>query len=157
MVTPCYNGSRYLGDCVASVKSQTLQDWEMVIVDDGSTDDTADVADKLAEDDGRVRVIHQANRGAAAARNAGAAASAPYLLFLDSDDVLAPAMLSDRHLPRRHPDVAIVHTATRTLGLPERMTVSRRAVGRGPGMPRPAGGPSRSLRASPRRPSPHCS
>jgi glycosyltransferase involved in cell wall biosynthesis len=118
VVTPCYNGSRYLGDCVASVKSQTLQDWEMVIVDDGSTDDTPDMADRLAANDDRVRVIHQANRGAAAARNAGVtASSAPYLLFLDSDDALAPAML-ERTVSYldAHPEVAIVHTGHSYIG-----------------------------------------
>src|SRR5712664_933683 len=92
VVIPCFNSATYLRHCVDSVKQQSYEAWECVIVDDGSTDDTAHVAKQLALEDERVRVLHIAqNRGPSAARNAGIRdARGQYIQFLDADDILEP-------------------------------------------------------------------
>ncbi|POX53274.1 glycosyltransferase family 2 protein [Streptomyces sp. Ru72] len=96
MVIPCHDYARYLPDAVSSVVAQTFRDWELVIVDDGSTDDTAEVAKGLIarHPDRRIRLLRQANAGVSAARNTGIeAAAGRYILPLDADDVIAPTML----------------------------------------------------------------
>src|SRR5437899_2196138 len=96
VVVPCYNAQQYLARTLESVRSQTLHDWECIVVDDGSTDRSAAVVDAYVEDDARVRLLRQPNAGVSRARNAGYAASRPeseYLLFLDADDVLEARML----------------------------------------------------------------
>lgn len=92
VVIPAYNVERHIVDCLASVRAQTLTDWECVVVDDGSTDRTAERIRECTER--RIRLITQRNRGVSAARNAGlAAAKARYVLFLDGDDLLHPQAL----------------------------------------------------------------
>ena len=95
VVIPCYDQARYLPDAVGSVVAQTYTDWEIVVVDDGSPDDTAAVAARLASDFGdRIRILRQANAGLASARNAGVvAARGRYILPLDADDMIEPTML----------------------------------------------------------------
>ena len=96
VITPCYNVERYLSQTVHSMLAQSFADWEHILVDDGSTDGTGQLADELAALDPRVSVIHQPNAGAPAARVRGyAAASADsrYVLWLDGDDILEPNML----------------------------------------------------------------
>lgn len=89
VVVPCFNYGRHLPDCIRSLGAQTHTEWECVIVDDGSTDDTPAVCERLAESDGRVRFLRQQNRGVNAARNAGLAlARGEYIQFLDADDML---------------------------------------------------------------------
>jgi glycosyltransferase involved in cell wall biosynthesis len=91
VVMPCYNGARWLAEAVASVAAQTRGDWEIVIVDDGSKDNSVEVARGLAAKDSRIRAIQQANAGPGPARNAGVrASSGAYLVFLDCDDLLEP-------------------------------------------------------------------
>ena len=97
IVIPCHNAAAFVGDTVRSVLTQSLAGWELVLVDDGSSDGSADAAADAGGGDPRVRIRRQPNRGVAAARNAGFAASSPasrYLLFLDADDLLDPAMLA---------------------------------------------------------------
>lgn len=92
VVTVAYNMERYIGATIASVLGQTLPDFEMVVVDDGSRDATARIV--AAIDDPRVRLISTSNEGAAAARNRGlAACRAPLVIFLDADDLLLPDAL----------------------------------------------------------------
>ena len=95
VVIPAYNVADYLEKCVASVRAQTCADWEVLLVDDGSTDGvTGKLCDVLGQGDDRFRVIHQENGGMGTARNTGMeAARGEYLVFLDSDDYLAPHML----------------------------------------------------------------
>ena len=95
MIVPAYNASRFIEEAVGSALSQTFRDLEVVVVDDGSTDDTAAAVGRLAERDGRVRLIRQGNAGVAAARNAAiAAARGPYVAPLDADDVWYPDKLA---------------------------------------------------------------
>ena len=94
ILIPCFNLAPWIRVCLDSVRSQTCDDWECVIVDDGSTDGTSDILDGYAKGDPRLRVIHQANAGVGAARNAAlAAARGEWILFLDGDDVLSPVAL----------------------------------------------------------------
>jgi glycosyltransferase involved in cell wall biosynthesis len=92
VIMPAYNTAAYIGEAIDSVLRQTTRDWEVIVVDDGSTDGTAEVVESAAES--RVRLIRQAHAGVSAARNRGAAAArGEYFLFLDSDDRLRPDAL----------------------------------------------------------------
>jgi hypothetical protein len=92
IVTPAYNVAPYIGDTIRSVLDQTHRDWTMVVVDDGSTDDTASVVQGFR--DPRLRLVSQANVGVSVARNRGATeADCDAMLFLDGDDRLAPFAL----------------------------------------------------------------
>ena len=71
VIVPVYNVQDYLQKCVDSVLAQTEQDWELILVDDGSGDSSGPLCDSLAQSDPRVRVIHQENRGLGGARNTG--------------------------------------------------------------------------------------
>ncbi len=97
IITPCYNGERYVGRTIESVRAQTFTDWEHVVVDDGSSDNSAAVIDVYAACDPRLWLIRQPNGGVSKARNSGFAAcssDSDYLLFLDADDCLEPEMLA---------------------------------------------------------------
>jgi len=89
VIIPCYNQGRFLGEAVESVLAQTHGAWECIIINDGSTDNTAEIAESYARRDGRIRCLHQDNRGLSAARNRGLAESrGEYVQFLDADDIL---------------------------------------------------------------------
>lgn len=102
IIIPCYNQASLLPDAINSVIAQTLINWECIIVNDGSTDNTADVSEKLAQTDARIRVINQKNIGLSGARNSGLkAANGEFLQFLDADDMLEPGKLK-AHLTFLH-------------------------------------------------------
>ena len=112
VIVPCHNGARFLSAAVASVRGQSFSDWELVIVDDGSSDATATVVAGCVAADPRIRGYAQPHRGASTARNLGAARADPssrYFFFLDSDDWLAPDALARMggYLDAR-PDVGLV-------------------------------------------------
>lgn len=89
VVIPVYNSAKYLRECLDSIIAQTFSDWEVVAVDDGSSDDSPAILDEYATKDSRIKVIHKANGGVSAARNDGlGAACGDYVLFVDSDDLL---------------------------------------------------------------------
>ncbi len=89
VIIPAYNSEKFIDKCIESVLSQTFSDFELVLVDDGSADNTLDVLNRYAERDSRVRVLHQENGGHTSARNLGLAHSrGEYILFVDSDDWL---------------------------------------------------------------------
>ena len=96
IIVPVYNVEAFLTKCVDSLLAQDLpaDDYEIIIVDDGSTDGSGALADALAAEHGNIRVIHQRNRGLSGARNAGIpVASGTYVMFVDSDDFLCPNVL----------------------------------------------------------------
>ena len=94
IIMPCYNCEDSLLRTVQCVQAQTLADWELIAVDDGSADGTGAALDRLAQADARIHVVHQANGGVSRARNAGiAAAAGEWLAFVDADDWLEPDML----------------------------------------------------------------
>ncbi len=94
IITPCYNGAKYISETIDSVLSQTYTDWEMIIVDDGSKDNSADIIRNYAEKDDRIKLVQQENAGSAAARNNGIRrAEGRYIALLDADDVWLPSFL----------------------------------------------------------------
>ena len=91
VIIPVYNGERFLGAAIESVLHQTFQDYELIVVDDGSTDKTSNVVDAYK---GRLKFLTQSNSGQASARNLGfRCSSGEYLAFLDADDLWYPNML----------------------------------------------------------------
>ena len=91
VIVPIYRVEKYLPACIDSILNQTFTDFELILVDDGSPDRCPEICDETAKRDARVRVIHQANQGLSAARNAGIeAARGAWLSFVDSDDYIAP-------------------------------------------------------------------
>lgn len=89
VIVPVYNAENYLDDCIQSVLDQSIDCFELILVDDGSTDKSGVVCDTWAIDDERIKVIHTANKGAAAARNQGVkAAAGNYVTFVDADDTV---------------------------------------------------------------------
>ncbi|MCM1292334.1 MAG: glycosyltransferase [Bacteroides sp.] len=96
VIVPVYNAECYLRECVDSILAQTFADFELILVDDGSKDSSTAICDEYAARDPRVRVIHQANAGVSAARNAGLdAARGEWISFVDADDWIEPEMLGD--------------------------------------------------------------
>ncbi|HEY6139044.1 MAG TPA: glycosyltransferase family 2 protein, partial [Thermoanaerobaculia bacterium] len=112
VIIPAYNYARFLPDAVDSVLAQTWSDWECVIVDDGSTDDTAAVARQYVERDRRVRYVRQENAGLAAARNTGLQnTTGEFVQFLDADDRLAPNKLRlHAEFLGAHPETDVVYS-----------------------------------------------
>ncbi|MFI1659870.1 glycosyltransferase family 2 protein [Streptomyces sp. NPDC020472] len=92
IVVPVYNVRPYLEECLASLQNQSLTDVEIIVVDDGSTDGSAELAHSISADDPRIRVLEVSHGGLGRARNLGVAASSPtpYLAFADSDDIVTP-------------------------------------------------------------------
>ncbi len=98
VIVPIYNIKEYLSRCVESILAQTYRNLEIILVDDGSTDGTAELVDELAKRDGRIHVIHQENEGSSAARNHGIRESqGEYLSFIDSDDYIEPTMIEHQY------------------------------------------------------------
>lgn len=94
VIVPVYNSEATISRCINSVIEQSFVDWEIVAVDDGSTDLSPKILDEYAKDDKRIHVIHKANSGSGNSRNLGIASSkGKYLLFLDSDDYFEPNAL----------------------------------------------------------------
>lgn len=91
IVVPIFNAEQYLRQCIESILGQTYTDFEVVLIDDGSTDQSGEICDDFAEKDSRVHVIHQENAGKILARYRGAASlDCEYLTFVDSDDWIDP-------------------------------------------------------------------
>lgn len=87
VIVPVYNVEKYLDQCVQSVINQDFKNWELLLIDDGSTDASSKMCDEYAENDDRITVIHKENGGASEARNCGLDnSSGEFVLFLDSDD-----------------------------------------------------------------------
>lgn len=95
VVIPVYNVERYLDRCMTSFLAQTYSDWELILVDDGSTDGSGRLCDSYAAQDDRIRVVHRENGGLGMARNTGLeAAFGEYVLFLDPDDYFGRDLIS---------------------------------------------------------------
>lgn len=111
VIIPTYNYGMFLRDAVRSVQEQTFRDWECLVVDDGSTDDTKQIVDAISASDPRVRYFYQKNKGLSAARNTGIRESTgDFLQFLDSDDLIEQSKLELQvEYFMSHPDVDIVY------------------------------------------------
>lgn len=96
VIVPCYKVEQYLPNCIESVIHQTYSNWELILVDDGSPDRTGFICDEYAKREKRIKVIHKANAGVAAARNSAVEiAKGEYATFLDGDDFLHKDFLKD--------------------------------------------------------------
>lgn len=94
LIIPVYNVEKYLEECLGSVIMQSITDMEIILIDDGSNDNSGKICDKYAEKCNFIRVLHKKNEGVSVARNTGIKmAQGDYILFLDSDDMLAPKIL----------------------------------------------------------------
>lgn len=116
IVVPAYNEERYLSSCVESLQNQTLKDIEIVIVDDGSTDKTGQIADWYARQDSRIRVVHKQNAGLGPARNTGmSCAHGKYIGFADSDDWAEPEMFEKLYARAEQTQADMVFTGVKTV------------------------------------------
>ena len=115
VIMPVYNGEKFIDDAINSVCAQTYDNWELVIVNDGSKDNTADVLKKY-EINSQIKIIHQENGGVSVARNTAISASkGEYIVFLDADDVWHTNHLEVMNeLITEYPDAGLYATFTRT-------------------------------------------
>ncbi|MDV4357675.1 glycosyltransferase, partial [Enterococcus faecium] len=89
IIVPVYNVEKYLKKCVDSILGQTFTDFELLLIDDGSTDNSGSICDELAKTDNRIKVIHKENGGLSDARNIGIeVAKGDFIGFIDSDDYI---------------------------------------------------------------------
>ena len=125
VIIPAYNGDRFLGSAIDSVLRQTYRDYEIIVIDDGSTDNTAQVVKQYSN----IRYFRQTNQGVAASRNLGlAAAMGEYIVFFDQDDVLLPHKLASQvALLDRDPELGIVNSGWQICDC-ERQTVAQATV-----------------------------
>ena len=126
VIVPAYNAERTLGDTLDSIRRQTHSRLEIIVVDDGSRDRTAAIAETHAAEDDRIRLIRQENGGVARARNAGAAASrGAYLAPVDADDLWHPEKIERQlALIRSDPEIGFVYTYFRRIDPHSRITAS---------------------------------
>jgi glycosyltransferase involved in cell wall biosynthesis len=110
IITPVYNGEAYIASAIESLLSQVFTDWELIVVDDGSSDSTLQILQRFT--DNRIKVIHQENSGEAGARNTGLEnACAEYIAFLDADDFYFPNALTDlSSYLDQHPEFGVVYS-----------------------------------------------
>lgn len=115
IIMPAYNSAGTIRDSIESIQAQTVTDWELIVIDDASKDDTADILRELASGDGRIRFFqNEKNSGASYTRNrAIALAEGEWIAFLDSDDLWKPEKLEKQlSLAVEHPNMVICYTAS---------------------------------------------
>lgn len=96
VIIPVYNAETFLRQCIQSVICQTYQELEILVIDDGSTDQSREVCEQFSRTDRRIRLFHQENKGVSSARNVGLdAATGEYVFFLDSDDAIHPSLIQE--------------------------------------------------------------
>lgn len=112
IVVPVYNAEKLIGKCIRSIQRQTNQNWNLILVDDGSTDNSGTICDSFAKDDQRIFVIHQNNKGAVEARKAGVlsekAQSNSWITMCDADDILPADALNNLYVASMQYDADIV-------------------------------------------------
>jgi len=116
IIIPAYNQARYIGSTIKTVQQQTFSDWELFVVDDGSTDKTTEIVRGFL-DDQRIHYVRQQNQERAAARNKGVEkSSTPYIAFLDADDLWHPEKLAKQlKAIRAQPDAGLCYTLADTI------------------------------------------
>ena len=108
IIVPIYNTARYLPACLDSIIAQTHHNLEIILIDDGSTDHSGQIADNCAKKDSRIKVIHQKNQGQSAARNLGLTmVKGEYVSFLDSDDEIKPTFIKELLTPLVNSNVSL--------------------------------------------------
>lgn len=112
IITPMYNGGKYIGETIESVLAQTYEMWEMIVVDDGSKDNGPDIVKSYIQQDDRIKLLSQKNAGSAAARNNGIRnAQGQYIALLDADDVWDPEFLQSQISLMREKNAIVVHSS----------------------------------------------
>lgn len=116
VILPVFNAERFVAEAVDSILGQTLDDFELIVIDDGSSDGTPAILADRASRDGRIRLVTRPNRGLTHTLNEGVSlARADYVAIMNADDVAVPTRLAKQaHFLDAHPAVAVVGTATRT-------------------------------------------
>jgi glycosyltransferase involved in cell wall biosynthesis len=123
IIIPAYNVGQYLGKCLDSIIAQTLQNIEIIVIDDGSTDDSGRIADEYAAADIRIRVIHQNNTGLGGARNSGLKiATGEYVGFVDSDDWISENYFESLYSAAKKHDADIAATSCVCMVFPDGRT-----------------------------------
>lgn len=98
IIVPVYNVESYINDCIESIINQVFKEFELILINDGSTDKSGEICDKYAENDNRIKVIHQINKGPGATRNLGIKlAKGEYIGFVDSDDTIDKEMYQEMY------------------------------------------------------------
>lgn len=130
IIVPCYNHAHWLGDAVQSVLDQGFQDWELIIVNDGSVDHTFSEAEKWVQHDSRIRAIHQQNQGLSAARNAGMAlATGTWFNCMDADDAYLEGCLEAIYTTiQNNPDIDLAHTGFELVDEQRRKIITKQVV-----------------------------
>lgn len=127
IVMPVYNVEKYIDNSVQSVLNQTVVDYELILVDDGSTDSSSIICDLYAQRNPQIKVIHQENLGISRARNTGErCAQGKYLYFLDSDDIMQPETLeSFENVLHQHSDTNFIFTDFQRVNIGSEFEISR--------------------------------
>lgn len=95
IIIPIYNSEKYLRECIESILKQTFKDFELILIDDGSTDGSGEICDEYKMKNDNIKVVHKSNKGQARRRNDGISiAAGDYILMVDSDDMIEPDMCS---------------------------------------------------------------
>lgn len=129
MIVGIYNGERYLAECMNSIVSQDYKNLEIILIDDGSTDNSSIIADDFAKTDDRIIVIHQSNSGVSASRNtAMEMAKGEYICIIDQDDTISPDYVSYFYglIDRYGADIALTPTADKFFGKEKEETLKER-------------------------------
>lgn len=108
-IVPVYNGEKYIFRCIESILAQTFKDFELLIVNDGSYDNTSGLCEHFAQNDQRIKVFQQDNRGVSAARNLGIEnAKGKYILFIDADDEVLPSYFNSLYFSPQIPKKILI-------------------------------------------------
>lgn len=112
IIIPVYNVEQYLHQCIESILISTFENYELILIDDGSTDNSGKICDEFLERDERIRVYHIKNGGVSRARNIGIKnACTPWITFIDADDYISPTFLESLfHSVIEHPDIDFAST-----------------------------------------------
>ena len=109
IICPVYNAQKFIQKCLNSIVQQTFNDWELILVDDGSPDNSGVICDEYAAKDERIKVIHKKNGGVSSARQAGLeAASGEYVIHVDPDDWIEPTMLEELFAKAKEEEADVV-------------------------------------------------
>lgn len=93
VIIPIFNVEKFLSKCIESILSQSYPNWELILVNDGSSDKSPQICDTFASKDSRIKVINKSNQGVSKARNSGLdIARGKYICFVDADDIIAPTL-----------------------------------------------------------------
>lgn len=116
IITPCYNGGKYIAETIDSVIAQSYSRWEMIIVDDGSTDNSGEIVRQYMAKEPRIRFLQQKNAGSAAARNNGIRnANGRFIALLDADDLWDPQFLAEQTALLKEKNAVCVYSSYRCI------------------------------------------